>query len=651
MNKTIGVIAHVDAGKTTFSEALLYHTDTIREIGRVDHQSSYLDSHQLEKERGITIFSDQGIMNYQGDTYYLIDTPGHVDFSPELERTIMVLDYAIVIISAVEGVQGHTETVWQLLQRHKIPIFFFINKTDRVGADLKNVLEDINNHLTEDLCFIPDNLKGELNRETIEFLAERDERLLELYLEGKYRKEEWVARMLELIKENMLYICGSGSALQDQGVKDFFHTLHLLTRTDYNDRLYQDFQGRVYKLGHDENGNRISFLKILAGNIKVRDELSYESGGEEIKEKITQIRIYNGKKYLPVDSAGPGQIVGVLGLSKTWTGQGFGNLIKTSGFEMIPTLKSRVIYDNSLNVKEVLAIFKILNEEDPTLKVSWEEALGEIQIQVMGVIQLEILKKIVKDRFNIFVDFGEPGIIYKETINGKVVGYGHFEPLKHYAEVHLKIEAGARGSGLVFGSSCSQDILDKAYQNLVKLHIFERELAGLLTDSPLTDLKITLLNGGAHNKHTSGGDFREATYRALRQGLEKAEKVLLEPYYRFTIKVETENLGRILADIQKASGTFEPPETIGVKVVIKGRAPVATFMNYPRELLSFTAGKGVINLVFSAYDPCHNQEEVIERINYDKDRDSEYSSSSIFCAKGKGYTVPWYEAEEKMHCS
>ncbi len=647
MNKTIGVLAHVDAGKTTFSEGLLYHTNTIRQKGRVDHKNSYLDNHEIEKERGITIFSDQAVIKYKGDTYYLIDTPGHVDFSPEMERSIMVMDYAIVIISAVEGVQGHTETVWQLLKKHKIPTFFFINKTDRVGADIDSVLKEIRVNLTEDVCYILDSLDEDLHEEIIEFMAERDEELLDIYMEGKYNKELWINHMKKMIKENNMYMCSGGSALKDEGVLEFFDNLHSLTETNYSDL---EFKGRIFKIGHEKNGAKITYMKILSGSIKVRDEICYRSDEDELSEKITQIRIYNGAKYKTVDSASAGQLVGVMGLSKSFAGLGLGDTNDGQGYNMVPTLKSKVIFETSLNVKEVVKAFNILNEEDPSLRVTWEEEFGEIHIHVMGPIQLEILEKTVKDRFDLSVEFGEPNILFKETINGEVVGYGHFEPLGHYAEVHLEIESGGRNSGIKYENLCHTDHLTKGNQNLVKHHIYERNHRSILTGSPLTDVKISLKTGRAHNKHTSGGDFRQATYRALRQGLEKADNVLLEPYYNFKIKVDMNYMGRVLSDIQKASGIFEPPETKGEKVVIKGRVPVATFMNYPTELIDITGGKGMLNLVYGGYDICHNTEHVIEKINYDKNADIEYNSSSIFCSKGKGYVVPWDKAEEEMHC-
>ena len=647
MDKTIGVIAHVDAGKTTFSEALLYHSNTIREIGRVDHQDSYLDIHQLEKERGITIFSEQAVMNDKGDTYYLIDKPGHVDFSPEMERTIMVLDYAIIIVSAVEGLQGHTETVWQLLKKHQTPAFFFINKTDRDGANVKEVLKEIRTNLTEKAVLFDNLLVEGLNKELIEFVAERNDDLLEMYLEGEYNQEKWLTQMKKMIKDNQLYLAASGSALHDEGVIQFFDNFHHLTATNYNDNT---FKARIYKIDHDENENKISFMKILGGSIQVRDELSYSINETEVTEKITQMRIYNGQQYQTVKSAEAGQIVGVLGLSKSKAGLGLGDIDSGANYNLVPTLRSKVIFDTQTNVKEVLRTFNILNEEDPSLQVNWEEDAQEIQIRVMGPIQLEVLKRIVQDRFDLTINFGEPSIIYKETITDQVFGYGHFEPLRHYAEVHLKIEAGARGSGITFKNLCSTDDLSSGRQNLVKHHIFEKEHNGLLTGSALTDLEISLITGRAHNKHTSGGDFREATYRALRQGLEKADNILLEPYYDFKIKVDLDNLGRVLSDIEKASGSFKEPEVIGDKAVIKGKAPVATMMNYPTELAAFTGGKGIINLVFGGYDICHNQTEVIKEIDYDKNKDDEYSSTSIFCSKGQGYKVPWDKVKENIHC-
>ncbi|WBW97028.1 elongation factor G [Oceanirhabdus sp. W0125-5] len=649
MKKTIGILAHVDAGKTTFSEQLLYHTQTIRERGRVDHKNAFLDSDDMEKERGITIFSGQGIIEYNDSTYYLLDTPGHVDFSAEMERAIQIMDYAIIIISAVEGVEGHTETVWQLLKKHKIPTFFFINKIDRVGADVQRVIEDIRENLTENVCDITENFsEGEFNEELIEFIAERNEVLLERYLEGDYHKKIWLDSFIKLIKSNEIYPCAYGSALQDEGVMSFFNKIDALTYTDYMEQ--EEFSGRVFKIRHDENGVRITFIKAMSGSLKVRDEISYGKQEKRISEKVTQIRLYNGTKSRTVEYVEAGDIFGVMGITEAEVGDGVGCLKEKAVYDMIPTLKSKVIFDESLNIKEVLRVFKVLDAEDPALNVKWEEGVQEIHIHVMGTIQLEVLGQMVKERFGFTVDFGPPEIVYKESIASSVDGYGHFEPLGHYAEVYLKIEPADRNSGIHFENKCHTDYLTTGHMNLIRHHIFEREHHGLLTGSSLTDLKITLMTGRAHNKHTSGGDFREATYRALRQGLEKAENILLEPYYEFKIKVDIDHMGRVLSDIQRAKGDFNPPNNIGNKVIIIGKAPVATFMNYSTELIAFTGGRGTITLVFSGYYPCHNTKEVIERIGYNKNADPEYSSTSIFCSKGQSYLVTWDRAEEEMHC-
>lgn len=644
------MLAHVDAGKTTFSEQLLFHTKAIKQLGRVDHKDAFLDSHDIEKRRGITVFADQGSMVYKDSQYYLIDTPGHVDFSPEMERAIEVMDYAIVIISAVEGIEGHTETVWQLLRKHHVPTFFFINKIDRVGADAKRVVNEIRQHLTEDIIDITESLTvdGEMNTELIEFIAERNETLFNKYMEGDYNQDLWLETMKEMIKEQRIFACASGSALQDIGIASFLEKLHLLTVTHYSEGDL--FSGRVYKIRHDENGARITFMKALSGSLSVRDEISYGDEDHNLSEKVTQLRVYNGNRYKTVDKVVAGEIFAVTGLSEAVIGEGLGDLKGKAVYDMIPTLKSKVIFDPAIHVKEALRCFKILDAEDPSLRVTWEETLQEIHIHVMGMIQLEVLEEIVKDRFQFNVSFEEPEILYKETIRNEVVGYGHFEPLKHYAEVHLKIEPTGRNSGIIFDSVCHTDDLMVGHQNVIRHHIFEKEHHGILTGSPLTDIKVTLLTGRAHNKHTSGGDFREATLRALRQGLEKAEDILLEPYYLFKIKVDVDHIGRILADVQQAHGTFDPPEIDGDKAILNGSAPVATFMNYITEFASYTQGKGMINLTFGGYQECHNTEEVIERIGYQKSADPEYTSSSIFCSKGQGYSVHWNEVENYMHC-
>lgn len=650
MNKTIGILAHVDAGKTTFSEQLLYYTNSIKHRGRVDHKDAFLDSHDIERQRGITVFADQGMFTYGDSNYYVLDTPGHIDFSPEMERGIQAMDYAIVIISAVEGIEGQTETVWELLRKHGVPCFFFINKSDRIGADVQQVVEDIRSTFTANACDITDNLlsDGVMSEELIEFIAERDEALLDHYMVEGYSQDLWLNTMRRLIQENRIFPYTCGSALQGIGVDRFLQKLDLLTVTDYCNE--QPFAGRVYRIRHDDQGTKITYIKALSGTLKVRDTIDYGVAEHMVTEKVTQIRLYNGREYKAVDRVEAGELFAVTGLTRTHVGDGVGALQERVSFDLIPTLKSKVIFEPNVNVKEALASFNMLNAEDPSLNVTWEEKLQQIHIHVMGKIQLEVLEQLIKERFNLNVTFGTPEILYKETIVTETIGYGHFEPLGHYAEVHLQIQPGERNHGIVFQNACHADDLSVGNQNLIRHHVFEREHHGLLTGSPFTDVVVTLLTGRAHNKHTSGGDFREATYRALRQGLEKTQNVLLEPYYHFKIKVELDHIGRVLSDISQAHGRFDAPKSEGnSKVIISGTVPVATFMDYNSQLASFTQGKGFISLTFAGYDRCHNEQEVIERIGYNKEADAEYTSSSIFCAKGQGYTVGWEEAEESMH--
>lgn len=645
MYKTIGILAHVDAGKTTFSEQLLYHTNSIKQRGRVDHKDTFLDSHAIEKERGITVFADQATISYNNSTYTIIDTPGHVDFSPEMERAIQVMDYAIIIISASDGVEGHTETVWQLLRKHQVPTFFFINKIDREGTDIASIMQEIRENLSEDICNLTTTFhEGIMQEELIEFIAERDEALLETYMESGYDKELWLQTLKSMIQDNKVFACASGSALKDIGILEFFMKLDALTETFYD--VANDFAAQVYKIRHDDSGNRVTFLKSLGGTLRVRDEINYG----ELTEKVTQIRVYSGNKFKAVDQVHAGELFAVTGLTSASIGDGIGTLQEKVTFDLIPTLKSNVIFDASIHVKEVLRCFNVLDAEDPSLRIFWDEHFQEIHVHVMGVIQLEVLKEIVKERFQFSVSFGEPNILYKETIDTSVNGYGHFEPLRHYAEVHLKVEPAERNSGISFDNVCHANDLSIGNQNLIRHHLFERDHHGLLTGSTLTDVNITLLTGRGHNEYTSGGDFREAAHRALRQGLEQANNRVLEPYYDYKIKVALDHIGRVLSDIQLAHGNFEPPETMGDKVLVKGRVPVATFMNYSTIFASFTHGKGILSLQFGGYDYCHNEQQVIDMIGYNKDADPEYTSISIFLAKGKGYPVPWDEAENAMHC-
>ena len=647
MKKTFGIFAHVDAGKTTFSEQILYYTKSIRKKGRVDYKEAFLDSQKVEKERGITVFSDVGTFSYDGDTYYLIDTPGHIDFSPEMERTLSILDYAILVVSAVEGIQGHTETLWNLLKKRKIPTFIFINKIDRVGADVNKVYQQLKRRFSEDICLLSNNSLTNLSDEEIEFIAGKDEELLNLYFEDNYNNQLWIDKLKLLVKERQIFVATSGSALLDQGVKEFLDIFNKLTMTNYE--LTDIFTGKVFKIRYDEKGTRITYIKALSGLLKVKDELVYNLNGEEIREKVNEIRAYNGVKYEIKDVASAGEVFAVTGISNMKAGMGIG-IEDSTEEEMIPTLTAKVLYDSTVNIKEVLKYFKILESEEKTLNVQYDEILKEMHINVMGKIQLEVLKEIIQERFNLNVEFDKPEILYKETIGNEVNGYGHFEPLRHYAEVHLKLLPGERGEGIVFENRCHNDYITPGQQNLIKTHIFEKKHRGILTGSEIDDIKVILITGRAHIKHTEGGDFREATKRALRQGLDSAENILLEPYYNFKIEVDNQLLGRVLSDVQKMNGTFNEQQSVGDRVIITGRGPVATFMDYSLEFQALSKGKGGLSLMYGGYDVCHNAEEVIERIGYNKDADPEYTSSSIFCAKGVGYSVKGDEVVNYMHC-
>jgi len=644
MYKTIGVLAHVDAGKTTFSEQVLYHTNSIQARGRVDHQDAYLDNHELERKRGITIFAEQGRMIIDDDTYTLIDTPGHVDFSPEMERAIRVMDYAIIIISAVEGIQGHTETVWQLLRKYHVPTFFFVNKIDREGADVEAVITQLHKDCSEHVLFIDEPLQENyVSSRIMEWLAERDEKLLNAFLNESLEPDECLTQLQAMIQNESAFPCFTGSALKDEGIQEFLAQLPLLTGTHFE----QDapFQGEVFKIRHDGH-QRLTFIKAISGKLHVRDEFTF---GDHT-EKITEIRLYNGSRFETVQQVGAGEIFAVKGLSQANIGDRIGCNKLSQPYELVPTLQAKVQYEGDQHIKEVLKIFRLLEAEEPSLRVVWQEKFQEIHVHIMGVIQLEVLVEVLMKRFALNVSFGEPQILYMETIATTVTGYGHFEPLKHYAEVHLLMEPNARGAGITFSNACHADDLSLGNQRLVEKHLFERDHHGLLTGFAVTDVHFTLLTGRGHNEHTSGGDFREASFRALRQGLEQAQNVLLEPYYRFKMKASNDFIGRMMTDIQQAAGTFDDPVLTETDVVLTGRAPVATFMSYSTTFAAYTNGKGALTLQFDGYDVCHNAEEVIAQIGYDKNADPEYSSSSIFCAKGKGYSVPWQEAQAAMHC-
>ena len=652
MKKTIGILAHVDAGKTTVSEQILYCAHAIRKLGRVDHQDSFMDSDELEKRRGITIFSNQAVFEYHGDTYYLVDTPGHVDFSAEMERAVSVMDFAVVVISAAEGVQGHTETVWRCLCERKIPCAFFINKMDRIGADKDAVRKElIKKFSAEFLTFDHFLENGVIGDELCETLAECDSKLLDLYFEGRQKEEEFYSQVRKAWKNRCFFPCWSGSALLGEGIKEFLDGLAWLSETDYGKKENLPFQGVVSQIRRSADGKRVVFLKVLQGKLCAKDLVRCPGKDESdfLLDKADELRIYNGNRFQTVSEVTAGTLCAAVGLQHAMPGDGIGEKLFHRTFRFKPALAVRVLFDSKIPPQTVFGYFKILEEEDPALGVSWDMRLQEIHIRIMGTIQLEVLQEIVKERFHTEISFGECEILYQETIAALVKGYGHYEPLRHYAEVHLLLEPAPRGSGILFDSACRADDLAPKVQNLIRTHVFEKEHKGILTGSKLTDVKITLIAGKTHLKHTEGGDLREATYRAVRQALEKAENVLLEPYYSFRLEAPEDTAGRILSDITRLHGSFQPPEISEQRVSVSGRGPVSAFLNYPKEFQEFTRGKGSIALTVDGYEPCHNTEEVLARLCYNKDRDMENPSSSVFCAKGAGFPVHWSEVEKYIH--
>lgn len=638
----IGILAHVDAGKTTMSEAILYETGKLKKMGRVDNRDAFLDTFALERARGITIFSKQAVFPF-GDTFVtLLDTPGHVDFSAEMERTLQVLDYAVLIVSGADGVQGHTETLWRLLKRYGIPVFLFVNKMDQKGTDQETMLASLKERLDHgivDFSGVSGNCEilG-TSDETAEEIATCDEALLEAYLADGSLK---TADVRNAIQNRKLFPCFFGSALKLTGVREFLTSLgEFASCPDYT----KDFGAKVFKISRDETGVQMTHLKITGGTLKIRDSLSPDS-----EEKINQIRLYSGSKFEMLKEAEPGMVVAVTGISDTKPGQVFGSASDSVLPLLEPVLTYRILLPFGTDSHTMLRHMRMLEEEDPQLHIVWNEALGEIQAQVMGDVQMEILKSQVQERFGVEIGFGEGNIVYKETIAKTVEGVGHFEPLRHYAEVHLLMEPGEPGSGLVFEADCSEDMLDKNWQRLILTHLEEKRLRGILTGSEITDIKITLIAGRAHQKHTEGGDFRQATYRAVRQGLCEAGCVLLEPYYAFRLEVPSENLGRAMADLDRMQGEFSAPEQDGSMALLTGTAPVSTMRNYQRDVISYTKGRGRLTLSLSVYEPCHNAEEVIAASGYDFDSDLQDPAGSVFCSHGAGFVVPWNEVKQYMH--
>lgn len=660
---TIGILAHVDAGKTTLSECMLYLSGQIRKLGRVDHKDAFLDTYELERERGITIFSKQAELKMGNLGITLLDTPGHVDFSAEMERTLQVLDYAILVINGADGVQGHTRTLWRLLKRYQIPTFIFINKMDQVGTDKAKVLADLQNRLDEGCIDFTEKSDA-----FFDAVAMCEEKAMEEYLESERVEDTTIA---EMIGKRKVFPCYFGSALKMEGVQEFMDGMtayveknEQINSTDIN---ASNFGAKVFKISRDPAGSRLTYLKVTSGTLKVKDTLTGIAGKQQSKkesdlaqdrsetvmnsweEKVNQIRIYSGEKYEMVQEAKSGMVCAVTGLNYTYPGEGLGIECDSEAPALEPVLSYKIELPEGCDVHKMFGNLRILEEEDPMLKIVWNEELGEIHAKLMGAVQIEILKSLIKDRFGVDVEFDTGNIVYKETIRNTVEGVGHFEPLRHYAEVHLKMEPGERGSGIVIGTDCSEDMLDKNWQRLILTHLLEKEHRGVLTGSVITDMKITLTAGRAHLKHTEGGDFRQATYRAVRQGLMQAESMLLEPYYDFQLEIPSGMIGRALTDIQRMNGETGTPQTEGEMTTIEGYAPVTGMRDYQMEVNSYTRGQGHLTCTFRGYEPCRNAEAVIEEIGYDPERDIENPTGSVFCSHGAGFNVPWNQVPEYMH--
>lgn len=636
-NIVAGILAHVDSGKTTLSEAMLYQAGQIRKLGRVDHQDTYLDTDSQEKDRGITIFSKHAELAYADMHIALLDTPGHVDFGTEMERTLQVLDYVVLVINGMDGVQSHTETLWKLLERYGIPVFIFVNKMDMTGYDRDYLMDNIRHRLS-------DGCVDFLCEDSGEQIAMCDEAMLEHFLETGANDEQDV---VNAIAGRKLFPCYFGSALKNEGVSEL---LDGMNRYVVEPVRGEEFGARVFKIGRDDKGERLTYMKVTGGVLKLKDVLTLRnSQGEESHEKVNQIRVYSGAKYDMVTQVPAGCVCAVPGLVNTYGRQGIGACLDGELPSLEPVLSYKVMYPTDVDAVTMVSKLRLLEEEDPQLQVQWNETAGEIYIKVMGQVQLEVVAQMVRDRFGIAITYGQGRISYKETIAAPVMGVGHFEPLRHYAEVHLLLEPMENGSGMCFDSICSEDVLDKNWQRLILTHLQEREFRGVLTGSPITDMKISITAGRAHQKHTEGGDFRQATYRAVRQGLMMAESVLLEPVYAFKIEVPQEYAGRVLADIVKMSGTMDGQEISGETTVITGHAPVYTMREYYSELTAFSRGTGRLQVDIDGYQPCHNTEEVLAERHYDPELDRFNPSSSVFCAHGAGYLVDWYDVYENMH--
>lgn len=629
----IGILAHVDAGKTTLSEALLYNAGITKALGRVDKGNAYLDTDELEKQRGITIFSKQAEFIWKDLEVTLVDTPGHVDFSAEMERTLQILDYAILVISASNGVQSHTRTLWELLKMYKVPTIIFVNKMDMPDTDKALLLSELKSKL-DDSCIDFTDIQEVMSNEEV---AMTNESLMEEFLScGKIDIED----IKRGISDREIFPCHFGSALKNDKIIDLLDGLN----TYIDEKKYPDkFSAKVYKINRDSQGNRLTYIKVTGGVLRVKDII------DDSEEKINQIRIYSGDKYRTANEIYSGEVCAVTGLTKTYSGENLGIENDNNDVILEPVLMYRVVLPQEIDAAMMLPKLKQLEEEDPTLAIKWNEDLKEIQVCLMGEVQIEILKKLVLDRFKVAIEFDQGNVVYKETISNTVEGVGHFEPLRHYAEVHLRLEPGEIGSGLTFETECSEEILAKNWQRLILTHLQEREHKGVLTGSGITDMKITLVSGRAHLKHTEGGDFRQATYRAVRQGLKMAQSVLLEPYYYFRLEIPTEMLGRAMTDIERIYGKINPPENYGEYSVITGYAPVVTMRKYREDIAAYTKGQGKITCTLKGYLPCHNQEEIVEAYGYDSEADTFNPTGSVFCAHGAGFYVSYDKVYEYMH--
>ena len=635
MFKTIGILAHVDAGKTTLSEQILYRCGAVRSLGKVDRGDTVLDHDPTERRRGITIFSDQAVFRYADSVITLVDTPGHADFSPEMERTLSVLDCAVVVVSCVEGVQPHTETIWSLLEAYHVPTMFFLNKTDRVGADVSRTLSQIRTLCSEDTILLDDGIN-----ECAEFVAERDETLLESYLDTGYDAVLWMKTASCMTAQRRLFPAFSGSALSGDGVDRLLRGIDKLVMPQYD--LCAPFSARVYKVRHDDAGAPITFLKVFSGTLRNKEII--------LDEKVNEIRLYNGGRFCSVQQAQAGQLCAVTGIHLP-VGTCIGDGVSSVPPKLTPLLSSSVVFDSSIPVQNVLRMLRILEAEEPQMSVFWQESAQQIQIRVMGEIQLEVLAEQCHERFGIPISFGTCEVLYQETIEESVVGCGHYEPLRHYAEVQLLLRPLPRGSGVRFRSACPTDELKLNWQRLIETHVFEKTHRGALCGFPVTDIEVVLLTGRAHEKHTEGGDFRQATYRAIRQGLFRTHSVLLEPFYHFQIRVPSECIGRVLSDLEKMSAVYDAPESECDGVRVCGRCPASELMDYKTTLASFSKGRGTMRLTFDGYDRCHNADAVIESHPYNRDADYENTADSVFCAHGAGYNVRWDCASKKMHCT